>query len=539
MADSTLGWYAFNPVTSQQTDFQVAAFDGTERLGGAYCFDIDLVSSNFDLDLSEFVGTPAALSMQPWNGALRFFHGVVTAAEMVHTVAEDKALYRMRLEPRLSMLRQTVLNLAYLDSVNGLALSDLVQQVLNRQGLELGQDYQLQLGTPITRRSFVMQYRETDLDFLTRWLEFEGAFYYFIQGDAQGQESIIFIDDVSALPPNTLDLKYRPGGGISMDQYATSLTKLGEARKAITQTVALLNYDYRHAQDLVDTTSDVQSPSWGQVFNYGDDLRNNDQANSYAGLRAQALDAQSQVFRGETFASGLTVGATISVTGHPRQAFNTNFMITQVRHRGTQAGFGVSVPDAAGRPSDQNYYIAEFEAIVAQTPFRLQLQTPRPKVSGYLPAQIDSDDGQTAALDRYGRYKVQLLYDAAAHDTMKGSAWVRLAAPYQGPGQTGDTGIHFPPSLGTEVMLAFMDGDPDQPVIVGVLNNSLYPSTVNNANNTVNRIVSRLGNELHLDDTVQTPGIRMQTPNGSGAVLLGAFGGQFGRDSTSGNQDSR
>jgi uncharacterized protein involved in type VI secretion and phage assembly len=88
-------------------------------------------------------------------------------------------------------------------------------------------------------------------------------------------------------------------------------------------------------------------------------------------------------------------------------------------------------------------------------------------------------------------------------------------------------------------MLAFMDGDPDQPVIVGVLNNSLYPSTVNNANNTVNRIVSRLGNELHMDDTVQTPGIRMQTPNGSGAVLLGAFGGQFGRDSTSGNQNSR
>jgi type VI secretion system secreted protein VgrG len=539
MADSTLGWYAFNPVTSQQTDFQVAAIDGTERLGGNYCFDVDLVSPNFDLDLAEFVGTSAALSMQPWNGSLRFFHGVVTAAEMVHTLAENKALYRMRLEPRLSMLRQTIFNLAYLDSVNGLALSDLLQQVLSRQGLELGQDYQLQLGAPITRRSFVMQYRETDLDFLTRWLEFEGAFYYFLQGDAQGQESIVFIDDISALPPNTLDLKYRPGGGISTDQYATSLTRFGEVRKAITQTVALLNYDYRHAQDLVEITSDVQSPSWGQIFTYGDDLRSNDQANSYAKLRAQALDVQAQIFRGQSFATGLTVGMTISVTDHPRSAFNGDFMVTQVRHRGTQAGFGVSAPDVAGVSSDQNYYVAEFEAIAAQTPFRLQLETPRPSVSGYLPAQIDSEDGQAAALDKYGRYKVQLLYDAAAHDTMKGSAWVRLAAPYQGPGQTGDTGIHFPLSLGTEVMLAFMDGDPDQPVIVGVLNNSLYPSTVNDANNTVNRIVSRLGNELHMDDTVQTPGIRMQTPNGNGAVLLGAFGGQFGRNSKSGQQNGR
>jgi type VI secretion system secreted protein VgrG len=384
-----------------------------------------------------------------------------------------------------------------------------------------------------------MQYRETDLDFLTRWLEFEGAFYYFKQGDAQGQESIVFIDDISALPPNTLDLKYRPGGGVSMDQYATALTKFGEARKAIPQTVALLNYDYRHAQDLVETTSDVRSPSWGQVFNYGDDLRNNAQANSYARLRAQALDTQAQVFRGQTFASNLTVGATISVAGHPRNAFNNKFIITQVRHRGTQAGFGLSASDPDGRPRDQNYYFAEFEAIAAQQPFRLALQTPRPRVSGYLPAQIDSDDGHTAALDQYGRYKVQLLYDAAAHDTMKGSAWVRLAAPYQGPGQTGDTGIHFPLSRGTEIMLAFMDGDPDQPAIVGVLNNSLYPSTVNNANNTLNRIVSRLGNELHMDDTVQTPGIRMQTSNGNGAVLLGAFGGQFGRNAASGKQNSR
>ena len=86
-------------------------------------------------------------------------------------------------------------------------------------------------------------------------------------------------------------------------------------------------------------------------------------------------------------------------------------------------------------------------------------------------------------------------------------------------------------------MLGFMDGDPDQPVILGALNNSLTPSTVNHANNTTNRVVSRLGNELHLDDTVQTPGIRMQTQAGLGAIMLGAFGGQFGRNAVTERQN--
>lgn len=529
MADSNLGWYVFNPVTSQQTDFQVAAIDGVEYLSGAYHFDIDVVSTNFDLDLTEFIGASAALSMQPWGGALRFFHGVVMSAEMRREIAQGRALYRMRLEPRIAQFKQTLLNEAYLDSANGLALSDLVQKVCERQGFQLGQDYQLQLGTPITKRSFVMQYRESDWDFLNRWVEFEGAFYYFQQGDETGNETIVFVDDISALPSNNISLKYRPGGSIGSDQYSTALIAFGERREGVAQTVSLQNYDYRHAQDLVEVSASVSSPGWGSSMFYGGDLRNNDQASSYATQRAQALDVQAHGFRGQTLATGLTVGATVTVQDHPRKALNDNFRIVKVHHRGSQAGFGMSVPEGIGVTTDQNYYLADFEAIAAQTPFRLPLQTPRPFIGGYLPAQVDSDDGETAALDQYGRYKVQLLYDAANHDTMKGSAWVRLASPYEGPGQSGDTGMHFPLSRGAEVMLMFMDGDPDQPVIVGALNNSLTPSSVNDQNNTVNRIVSRLGNEVHLDDTTSTSGIRMQTSNGTASVLIGAFGGRFGK----------
>ena len=529
MADSNLGWYAFSPVNSQRAEFQVVSIDGTEHLGGTYRFDIDLVSPNFDLDLGEFIGSSAALSLQPWGGSLRYFHGIVTQAELVSEIAQGKALYRMRLEPKVVRLRQNIQNEAYLDSVNGLSLADLLQKVFERQGLQPGQDYQNQLGTAITKRSFVMQYQESDWDFLSRWIEFEGAFYYFEQGDAQGTEKIVFVDEVSSLPQTTHDLEYRPDGSITMDQYSKALISFGESRQGVTQTVTLQNYDYRHAQDLVEVSASVKSPAWGTHMIYGDDLRNNEQANAYALRRTQGLDVAAHFYKGRAFATGIAVGETVTVKGHPRKLLNNTFRVTSVRHRGSQAGFGMAVPEGVGLTNEQSYYVAEFEAIPAQSPFRLSLKTPRPRVAGYLPAQIDSDDGETAALDKYGRYKVQLLYDIAAHDTMKGSAWVRVASPYEGPGQSGDTGIHFPLSRGAEVMLAFMDGDPDQPVIVGVLNNSLTPSTVNDQNNTVNRIVSRLGNELHLDDTAQTSGIRMQTSNGTASVLIGAFGGKFGK----------
>lgn len=530
MSNSKLGWYGFSPSSSQQTHFQVVAIDGVERLGGAYYFDIDVATKEYELDLIELLGKAATLSFEPWGGDQRYFHGVMTRVEIVSEVMQDMLLYRVRLEPSIVKLEQTVLNQAYVDSAQGLAISDLIEQVFKRQSLASGQDYSLQLGAPITRRSFVMQYKESDWNFLSRWMEYEGVFYYFDQGHSSGHEKIVFVDDISGLPTTDVTLNYRPNGSIAIDQYKTSMIRFGQCRTGRTQNVELQNYDYRHAQDLVEASSNRSEASWGKRIVFGDDLRTNQQAKSYAKLRTQALGVESNIFQGQTLASTLTIGGLITVKDHPRHAFNSTYRVISIRHRGSQAAFGVSKMEINGVKTEDNYYVAEFEAIPSTVPFRLPLKTPRPYISGYLPAEIESSDGNTASVDKYGRYKVELLFDSATHDQMKGSAWVRMATPYNGPGQSEDTGFHFPLLRGSEVMLAFMDGDPDQPVIVGVLNNSLTPSSVNNKNPTLNRMVSRLGNEVHLDDTPKTPGVRIQSSNRSVSVVIGAFGGRFGRD---------
>lgn len=529
MADSTLGWYSLSTNSSQETGFQVAAMDGVEALGETYYFDLELVSPNFNLDLSELLGTGAKFSFSPWGAGLRYFHGFLSRVEAVREVDSRSMLYRVRLEPWFAQFRQSQTNIAYVDDVKGLALSDLITQVMNRQGFQSGFDYALQLGAPIMSRKFVMQYHESDMDFLRRWLEFEGSYYYFDQGDSDGSETIVFVDDISALSTAPLALQYRGGAAISTDQYLSALLSFGETQTGVPQTASLQNYNYRRAQDLVAATADNNGAGWGTVMAYGGDLRNEDQANAYANLRAQALGVDWQVFRGESYVSQLGAGSTVSVSGHPRDSLNANFLVTKVRHRGSQAGFGIS---AGGGPKDtaveQSFYVAEFEAITSTTQFRLPLTTARPNIAGYLLAQIDAEEGSAAYMDDHGRYKVLLPYDSTDHDPTKASAWVRAATSFQGPGSPGQTGFHFPLLQGTEVALAFLDGDPDQPIIAGVLNNSLIPQNVNQNNPAVNRIVSQLGHELHLDDSTATPAIRMQSSSAAVSVLVGAYGGQIG-----------
>jgi type VI secretion system secreted protein VgrG len=107
MADSTLGWYALSTDSSQNTEFQVAAMDGVEALGETYYFDLDLVSPNFNLDLSELLGTGATFSFSPWGADQRYFHGVLTRIEAVREVDSGSMLYRARLEPHAAKWQTT------------------------------------------------------------------------------------------------------------------------------------------------------------------------------------------------------------------------------------------------------------------------------------------------------------------------------------------------------------------------------------------------------------------------------------------------
>jgi type VI secretion system secreted protein VgrG len=206
---------------------------------------------------------------------------------------------------------------------------------------------------------------------------------------------------------------------------------------------------------------------------------------------------------------------------HYRSSFNGNYLITEVEHGGSQAGVllsGVNTPfntDKAG-----TFYECKFKAIPSAKQFRPERVTPKPKILGTLTATIDDEgSGTYAQVNEYGQYKVELMYDLSDKPTNKGSAWVRMATPYAGP----RNGMHFPLLKGTEVLLGFMSGDPDQPVILGAVTNSENPNVVSDQNATFNGFVTAGANMLSANDRAGKESMHFYSPQGGTSIIIGSF----------------
>ena len=520
-----MGWFEFQTSSVKGADIKVAAVEGVEALGRPYCFNLDLVTDRYDLDFDAMLRKPGILIMRQAGTAETYYHGIITSIEAHFEVVEDKLLVKLTLEPMFSNLRDFFLNDTYVDNTNGFSCEDLLRTVLKRYGYQEGRDFEFKLSPSPRKRNFIVQYRESVLDFIHRRIEFEGIYYYFEQGEYQ--EKVVFIDSISSLPVRNAELKYRPIGMFEADLYRISLQAFNEKVRTVSSKSIIQNYNYRHASDMVVSEKHDQKATFGEVMYFGADIRDQSEGDHYAQIRLEEQMVNSRLLRGKGLASGLRPGMGFSVTGHPRNALNSDFRILTIRHQGSQTGYGLAVVEEESNGED-NFYTCEFEAIPQGTEFRLSRTVIWPRIEGYLPGFIDSEgSGKAAEIDNYGRYKVNFPFDVTDHKPARASAWVRLATPYGGPGSSKETGMHFPLLKGAEVVISFMEGDPDQPIITGVLPNSLTPSTVNSNNNTLNRMVSTSSNEVHLDDTPGTQGIRMRSSNGTAMFILGSFGGQF------------
>jgi len=531
MADSNLGSYAFKVSSSQQPKFIVGAVEGKERIGEPYYFDIDLISSVVGLNLEELMGKSATLTINPpWNGKSISYHGIVTQAQSFSETLDKKMHYRLRVEPTITKLKQTILNYVYTNTTQAYTLSSLLTAVFNRYSLQSGTNYQINLNPPIESRPFIMQYEESDFDFMQRWLEYEGAFYYFKQGSSC--EEMVIIDDNMSFPTSVLNMKYIQQGSMNKTEWTEVLMSFNATQSLNIKTVQLRDYNYLRAQDIVNGKKQNGKALWGEQFIFGGNLLTNSNAKNYAELRSEAACTYGMVVQGKTMVTGIMPGTLISVSNHPDKSLNKQFRVVAVHHTGRQEGFGINAAEGENLSTDDtNFYMASIEVIPSDVQFRLPLKTPRPKISGFLPGVIDGDgNSEIPQLDDKGRYKVKFPFASNSYSPGKASSWIRMATNYGGGGEQGNSGLSFPLLIGTEVMLTFNNGDPDLPEIAGAFANSLTPNTVNNLNPSVNQMISHAGNQLQLDDTANTSGVRFLSNEGS-MLLLGAFGGQFGTPS--------
>ncbi|KXV03601.1 type IV secretion protein Rhs [Caballeronia megalochromosomata] len=496
--------------------FAVVEMEGFESISQPFRFVLTLVSADASIDFDTMLSHRASFVIYGPEGGIRApYHGILAEFEQLHRT-DGYVFYRAVLVPRLWRLSLFRVSEVYLDER---PITETVRGVLETGRLNSA-DYDFKLTGSYRPRTFVCQYQETYLDFVSRWLEKEGIYYYF--DHSGGADKLVVIDDKIMHDGNALPVAYRPDDSLDTGLAADSVRDFVCRQKPLPHEVVLQDYNYRKAAVQLKARATVSDAGIGEVMLYGENFRDQQEGDRYAKLRAQELICGGKVYAGEGTALGLRSGYFCTLAQHYRDDFNGRYLVTEVHHEGSQAGAllnGVSSPYSDGARGGEIVYRNSFRAIPAATQFRPERTTAKPRVAGTMNATIDSEgNGQYAELDEYGQYKVQLPFDKTDKNANKSSARLRMASPYAGT----DHGMHFPLHKDAEVLLSFIDGDPDQPVIVGSLANSENSNVVTQDNAHANRIATAGGNQFHMTDSKGKEAVWLHSPFHNSTIGIGS-----------------
>jgi len=510
--------FAFGSRACPEAGFQVVRFEGEEALGRCYRFRIELASERQDLDPAALVGGRATLRMLRRERPELAFHGVVARFRQLHQ-APPFCFYEAVLVPRLHLLSLSRHNQVFLDQ----SLPEFIAACLKDGGLE-ARDFRFALARDPgswEQRDFLCQYGESHLDFVQRWLEREGLYYFFEQED--GEERVVITDSRIAHRSRTgePEARYHPASGLAALHAEEVVTAFHGCCRRGPARVVVQGGDELRPDLEVRGEAAVAGPGFGTAASFGEPCRTPAEATRLARAWAEAEACQATRFEGRGSAPFLQPGWQFRLGGHYRAEWDGDYLAVAVRHRGSQAGFmlaGLERDPGAAEPEPG--YENQFTALPAAVQFRPPRETPWPRIDGFLSATVDGE-GDGVHLDEWSRYKVILPFDRSGRGGGKASAWVRMLTPYAGAGYGWNSPLH----KGTEVLLSFIEGDPDRPVIAGAVPNPRTPSPVNADNPTQVVLRTAGGHQLAFEDQPGKESIRLECGDHGSAFRLGAVGG--------------
>jgi type VI secretion system VgrG family protein len=502
---------ASDPKTKKRYEFAVVRFSGVEEIGRLYEFDITLMSDNAEVDLGEVLSHAARLYLRADKKLP--IHGVISSFEIIDEV-DRQAFYRAKLVPKLWRLNLFKMSEVYL----GVTVPELIPKVLKEGGLAPS-DFELRLKRKYRRWSQICQYQETHFNFLSRWMEREGI-YYFWEQTGQGAKLIITDTRIAHMDlPGEKPLNYSPPSGLELGQEASAVSAFLCRQQPVPRKVTLQDFNHRKSPPIVEGSAEVSSKGEGEVIIYGEHVKDTQEAQEYAKLRAEGLLSRQRLYHGESTAAYPRVGWFFDLKRHFRKGFNRKYLLIGISHAGSQAAFLMSSSVKIGEDERQSFYRNSFTGIESDLQFRSELTTPRPRFYGTINAKVSAEgNGQYAEIDQYGRYKVKLPFDRSDRWGQKASRWIRMAEPYAGPSE----GFHFPLRKGAEVLLSFMDGDPDRPIIASAAPATEAPNVVVDHECTFNRIETAGDNLINLQDLEENQSILLKSPPSSSWARVGS-----------------
>lgn len=497
---------------------RVLAFEGVEEISTTYRYEIDLLVDP-DADLSNAVGSTATLTVGREVGAhYTVVHGVLESATVVENL-DDMDIYRVVLVPRVGPLFG-------LDRHSRVFVGEpvpaIVQTLLREAGLSHA-DCEFRLTRDYDPVDFVCQYRESTLDFLMRWMERDGIYFYFAHEGTQ--ERLVILDDKGRHDQPLVQAPYAKALGLGQE----GLRRFRAERRAVPARVRVDDYDYLRPALPVHGEAVVQGGNGGELRVRGAKAATPKEADRIAKLRAEGLRARQTVFHGEGRLLGLHAGEVFTLSGHPRATLDGDYVATKLRVRGHTTGdLGSHVKEVLGREDEPDDVLrVELEAISADVQFRPELRTQPPRVYSMESGVIEGDvESEYAQLDDHGRYLVKFRFDERGGRGSRASARIRMMQPHAGSPE----GMHFPLRKGTEVLVAFVGGDPDRPVIAGAVPNALNPAVVHGGNATKNVIHTGGGNRIVMEDTEGKQYIHIASPHKGSYIHIGSpFNPQYNK----------
>ena len=481
---------------STPLDHDVLLFHGMharEELSRLSEFQINLLSEKDSINVDDILGKAVSVALELPKGGTRYFNGFVTRFSAGGTVGRYHR-YRAEVRPWLWFLSRT----SDCRIFQEMTVPDIIKKVFADHKMA---DFSMELTGSYKTRTYCVQYRETDLNFVSRLMEEEGIYYYFRH--TKGHDTLVVTDSSS---------KHEPFSGCE------KLPFIAPEKAARPDVDHIVNWDFSrevqpgvYAQDDYDferpsveiktrkVLTRSYTPSDYEMFDYPGRYLQSGDGQQLASVRIDEYGSQFETANAVTNARGLSVGCSLNVYGCPRADQNREYLVLLAEYD-LEYGEYESVPQPEGAD-----YTCSFVAMSTKQQFRPRRLTPKPFVQGPQTAMVVGPGGDEIYTDKYGRVKVQFHWDRYGKQDQNSSCWIRVSSPWAGKAWGG---ISIP-RIGQEVVVDFLEGDPDQPIIIGrVYNAEQMPPYELPANMTQSGVKSRSSksgtpdnfNELRFED---------------------------------------
>jgi type VI secretion system secreted protein VgrG len=442
----------------EKDELLLQGFTGHESISRLFSFHLDMLSENFSIDFNDIVGKSITVKVKLSDGAsYRYFNGYVSRFGQSGSDL-NFAHYRAEVVPWLWFLTRN----ANCRIFQNMKVPDIIQKIFSDRGFS---DFRLSLQGSYDPLEYCVQYRETDFNFVSRLMEQNGIFYFFEHSD--GKHVLVLGDKPSVHQPcpnqGTVRFDQMAGGGPEEDDVVTSWITEAELH---TGKYSLSDYNFETpSTDLQvnePTIISVDDNSRYEIYDYPGDYLNKGQGQTVAKVRMQEQEAQYVLSSGLSVCRVFTSGYKFNLEDYYRNDVNTSYVLTEVEHRASVGGSYI-----AGGSAGETYG-NQFTCIHASVPFRPPRTTLKPFVQGPQTAKVVGKSGEEITVDQYGRVKVQFYWDREGKEDENSSCWIRVSQIIAGK----NWGTIFIPRIGQEVIVDFLEGDPDRPIITGRVYNA-------------------------------------------------------------------